>query len=112
MSLVESMVDLVAERTQGRRVATVEVRVGALTGVVPEALEFCFDVATEGTGLAGARLVLDLVPGSITCRSCGRESPCPDRILLCDCGSADVAISGGEELTVTSVSLVKEQACV
>jgi Zn finger protein HypA/HybF involved in hydrogenase expression len=39
------------------------VRVGDLSGVVADAMSFCFDVTTADTPLAGARLVVEEVPG-------------------------------------------------
>ncbi|MET1059606.1 MAG: hydrogenase maturation nickel metallochaperone HypA [Nocardioides sp.] len=111
MALTLDVVDVVATRTAGRRVSCVRLDVGELTGVVPEALRFCFDLATQGTGLDGARLDIRVVPGRITCRDCGATTACADRILLCGCGSADVAVVHGEELLVASVEVVKEEAC-
>jgi hydrogenase nickel incorporation protein HypA/HybF len=63
LALTQSLVDLVAERTVGRRVVAVHLRVGESSGVVPEALEFCFDVVAAGGPLEGARLVVDRAPG-------------------------------------------------
>jgi hydrogenase nickel incorporation protein HypA/HybF len=111
MALVASVVDLVVERTAGRQVTRVRLQVGELTGVLPDAMSFCFDVAVTGTPLDGAELDVDLVAGRVACHGCGAESACPDRLLLCPCGSADVEVIAGEELTVVSVDLVKEAAC-
>jgi hydrogenase nickel incorporation protein HypA/HybF len=63
LAIAESLVDLVAERTAGRRVVAVNVRVGTDAGVVPDAMTFSFEVVTAGTPLAGARLVVEEVPG-------------------------------------------------
>ena len=111
MALVADVVDLVERRTTGRLVTEVRLRVGALTGVLPDAMRFCFELATSGTRLDGAALVLETEPGRIACRSCGAESPCDDHVLLCGCGSADVAVVAGDDLVVTSVALRKESAC-
>ena len=119
MALTRSVVDLVAARTRGRRVSVVRVEVGALVGVVPDAMRFCFDLACEGTDLGGAELQIVETPGELCCATCGETSPCPDRILLCPCGSADVTVVAGEELRVVSVEVRvevpvedrKEEAC-
>ncbi len=111
LALTQSLVDLVAERTLGRQVTAVHVKVGLLSGVVPDAMAFCFDVATLETPLEGASLVLEEVPGRISCRACGAESAALDLILICDCGSADVVPVAGHELTLSSVELVKEPTC-
>ena len=63
LALTQSLVDLVTERTAGRRVVAVNVRVGDLSGVVADAMSFCFDVTAADTPLAGARLVVEEVPG-------------------------------------------------
>ena len=111
MSLVADVVDLVERRTTGRHVTEVRLRVGALTGVLPDAMQFCFELATAGTRLEGATLELETVPGRIACRTCGAESPCDDHVLLCGCGSADVSVVAGDDLVVTSVAVRREPAC-
>jgi|SRR5688500_6044485 len=111
MALTRSVVDMVAARTTGRRVSRVRLEVGALAGVVPDAMRFCFDLACLGTDLEGADLDIVEVPGRLACATCGATSSCPDRVLLCPCGSADVAIVQGEELRVLSVDVRKEEAC-
>ena len=63
LALTQSLVDLVTERTTGRQVLAVNVRVGDLSGIVADAMSFCFDVTTAGTPLEGARLVVEEVPG-------------------------------------------------
>ena len=63
LALTQSLVDLVTERTAGRRVVAVNLRVGELSGVVADAMSFCFEVTTADTPLEGARLVIEEVPG-------------------------------------------------
>ena len=46
----------VSERCEGRRVVQVTLVIGALSGVVPDSVRFCFELATAGTPLAGATL--------------------------------------------------------
>ncbi|WP_127132334.1 hydrogenase maturation nickel metallochaperone HypA [Georgenia sp. SYP-B2076] len=106
LSLTQSVVDAVLDRTGGRKVTAVNLTIGRLSGVVPEAVRFCFDVVAEGTTLAGAQLNIEEPAGAATCRSCGRDFEISDPILLCPCGSADVAIRSGRELAVTSVRVV------
>ena len=111
LTLTQGLVDRVADATAGRRVSAVHVRVGLLSGVVPEAMEFCFDVVTAGGPLDGATLVVERVPGRVACRTCGAESPTEDLVLVCGCGSADVTVVAGQELTLTRVLLVREPSC-
>lgn len=86
-------------------VSSVTVRVGELAGVVPDALDFAFEVARDGTALAGARLVVERVPARAWCGECAEEFAlgmppffwCP----RCDRPSRD--LRSGRELEITCV---------
>lgn len=49
LAIAESVVGSVLERTGDRHVTTVRLQVGRLSGVVPDALDFCFELAVAGT---------------------------------------------------------------
>lgn len=108
LAITQSLVDLVVERTAGRRVSTVHLQVGELSGVVPDALQFCYEVVTAGTDLEGSKLAVDATAGQGHCRSCDEDFLLDQLILLCPCGSANVRIVAGQELLVTSVEMVAE----
>ena len=105
LSITQSVVDTVTERTAGAQVAVVHLRIGKLSGVVPDAVRFCFDLIADGTALEGARLEIDEPAGRASCRGCGQDFGLSDLVLLCPCGSADVSISDGQQLAVTSVEV-------
>ncbi|OJF11107.1 hydrogenase maturation nickel metallochaperone HypA/HybF [Couchioplanes caeruleus] len=105
LSIARSIVETVCERAGDRPVHTVTVRVGALTAVVPDALRFCFALAVEGTVADGARLAVEHRPGTLRCRRCGTDARIDDPILLCPCGSADVAVIAGRELQIVSMEV-------
>jgi hydrogenase nickel incorporation protein HypA/HybF len=106
LAITQSVVDAVLDKTGDRLVTTVRVKVGRLAGVVPEAMRFCFDLVTAGTTLEGARLEIEQPPGQAHCRACGDDFGLTDLILLCPCGSADVEVTTGRELQVSSVEVV------
>ncbi len=68
LSIAISLVDAVCDELPrlGDRVSVrrVLVRIGPLSGVVPDALQFAFDVAAEGTPIAGAYLDVEEVAGN------------------------------------------------
>jgi hydrogenase nickel incorporation protein HypA/HybF len=105
MAITQGVVEAVCEHAAGRRVHSVRVEVGALCAVVPDSMQFCFDLATEGTVADGARLDLDVRPGSARCRTCGGEFVLSDLILLCPCGSADVEVLAGRDLRILSMEV-------
>ncbi|MDT5154801.1 MAG: hydrogenase nickel incorporation protein HypA/HybF [Mycobacterium sp.] len=105
MALTQSVVEAVCEHAAGRRVHSVKVEVGALCAVVPNAMTFCFDLATQGTVADGARLDVDIRPGAARCRSCDANFELTDPILLCPCGSADVEVVAGRDLKILSMEV-------
>jgi hydrogenase nickel incorporation protein HypA/HybF len=105
-AIAQGLVEGVTERLPGRAVTSVRVEIGALSGVVPDALRFCFSLATEGTPLAGADLEITEPEAKCECAVCGLAfEPEDDRILLCPCGSANVTVVSGQQLLITSVKV-------
>lgn len=110
LSITQSVVDAVIEHAAGARVASVRLRVGKLSGVVPDAMRFCFELVTDGTPLQGAELVIEEPLGAGHCRGCDSDIALPDLILLCPCGSADVSVVSGRDLTVQSIELAADMS--
>lgn len=104
LAIAESVVASVLESTE-RRVCVVRLRVGRMSGVVPDALTFCFELAAAGTSLEGASLEIEVTEGRGRCRTCACEFVLQDAFLLCDCGSADVELLSGRELSLSSLEV-------
>jgi hydrogenase nickel incorporation protein HypA/HybF len=105
LAIAEGVVDTVTERLAGAKVTCVHLEIGALSGVVADSIRFCFDLATEGTGLAGARLEITEPPTQCRCRACGADFQPDSPIVICPCGSPDVAVLSGEQLKIVSVQV-------
>ncbi|CAN5272249.1 hydrogenase maturation nickel metallochaperone HypA [soil metagenome] len=105
MSITQSVVDVVTQRTGSDRVAMVRLQIGKLSGIVPDSVRFCFELIAADTPLAGAVLEIDEPVGRGHCNSCGDDFDLHDLILLCPCGSADVQVLAGTELAVKSVEV-------
>ena len=63
LGITRNIVAIVGERAGGRRVQRVQLEIGDMTAVMPDAIRFCFDVCAEGTALEGAMLEILQVPG-------------------------------------------------
>jgi hydrogenase nickel incorporation protein HypA/HybF len=105
LAIAESVVAAVTSKLPDATVTCVHLAIGPLSGVVPDSIRFCFDLAAEGTGMAGARLEISEPPARCRCRSCGAEFSPDVPFALCSCGSADVAVLGGDELSIVSVEV-------
>ena len=112
LSIAHSLVELAteaAEHSGVKRVQALYVKLGALSGVVKEALEFSFDVVIQGTLLEGAKLVIEEVPVKVFCPNCQEAQilpePFPMRCPVCETKTGQViegremelyALEGGE----------------
>jgi hydrogenase nickel incorporation protein HypA/HybF len=103
LSIATAVIEQITTRLPDTPISVVRLRIGELSGVVPAAVEFCFPLAAAGTTVDGAVLEIEEVPGRCRCGSCDREFRPHDQILLCECGSAQVAILAGEDLQIASV---------
>jgi hydrogenase nickel incorporation protein HypA/HybF len=106
LALTQSIVEMVDERFAGERVGRIVVEVGRLSGIVPDALSFCFDACATGTAAEGARLELREAAGRARCEACGREFAIDTPYGECSCGSRHVAIVAGQGLLVKEVEIL------
>lgn len=105
LSVTESVISAVTDKVGDRAVQRVTLEIGKLSGVVADSVYFYFEMCSEGTPLEGAKLEIIDVPGRARCRTCGAELELEDVIALCDCGSADLEILGGEQLKIKEVEV-------
>jgi hydrogenase nickel incorporation protein HypA/HybF len=106
LSVCQAIADHVARHASGRKVSRVDVRIGHLRQVVPDALQFGWLVLTDGTELDGCQLGVDHVPATVDCDVCGATSTLDIPVLACaSCGSPSVVLVTGEEFQVVSLEL-------
>ncbi|WP_031024929.1 hydrogenase maturation nickel metallochaperone HypA [Streptomyces sp. NRRL WC-3725] len=115
LSIATAIVEQAAEiaRADGvAGVAAVTVRVGELAGVVPDALHFAFEVARDGTALAGARLIVEQVTARAWCEGCAEEFTLgmPPFFWCPRCDRPSQELRGGRELEITDVELAPAPA--
>ena len=105
LSITQSMVELCEQNAEGRKVLSVTMEIGELSGVVPDSIEFCFDACSRDTLLDGAKLTIERIPGRGRC-GCGAESPLSSYFDPClVCGGFGLAVIAGEELRVRELEV-------
>jgi len=108
LALGQAIVDTTLRHASGRPVDSVTVRIGHLRQVVPESLEFSWEVLTDPTELHGCRLVIEQVPATVECKMCGAVTTLDMPILACGtCEGPDVTLLSGEEFLLVSMDLVE-----
>src|SRR3954467_11819110 len=106
LSIADAIVTIASRHAKGRPVSRVEVRGGHLRQVVPDSLQFAFELITAGTELEGAELALTEVPARVRCNACAAETELTEFPAHCGaCGGFDVEVTAGEELLVESIEV-------
>lgn len=112
LSLVAGMFEaLEAEVAKyGRaKVNSVTIKVGVLSGAVPDLIESAFDTYKAGTFADGAVLTVISVKPSFRCRACGGQTFREELNYSCAaCGSRDVELVSGDELIIEKVEIETE----
>jgi hydrogenase nickel incorporation protein HypA/HybF len=113
LSIAYSVVSSATEALAGRKVAKVDsvlLRVGALSGIMEDPLQFCWGLATEGTLLAGSGLVIERVPVTIRCRPCGQDVALDGvQSFRCPrCGTPGLEVLKGRELEIVSLEIEED----
>ena len=106
MSITQGIIELCLDHAGGRRVSSLDVEIGELSSVVPEAIEFCFEACSRETLLEGAKLTIIRIPGMGQCLDCRSETPLTELYGSCEqCGSSRVTVVTGEELRVREIEV-------
>jgi hydrogenase nickel incorporation protein HypA/HybF len=106
MSITQGIIDICEQHAVGRRVLSLDVEIGELSSVVPDAIEFCFDACSKGTLMEGARLNIIRIPGKGRCEDCRADTPLSEVFGACaHCGGYHVTILSGEEMRVKEIEV-------
>lgn len=113
LGLVESLLDDLKDR-ELKRVISVELKIGELTFINPDALDFAYTALAADTILEGSVLKVEKVDAAVSCSSCGYGGPVEHTnddhfyfnipIITCpQCGEKPKVIKG-KEVMITGVS--------
>ena len=109
LSIAQNIVEIVRQYVAADAltgVRSVRLRVGRLSGVVPDSLEFSFSAIVAGTPLESSRLDIEHVPTRCRCVACTKDFEASDFVFLCPvCGGADVEVISGSDLQVVDIEL-------
>ena len=106
LSIMQGVVELCEQHSGGRPVLAVTLQIGALSGVVPDALEFCFEAVTKGSLLEGARLEIERIEATGYCNDCGIVSRIDTYFDSCpSCGALSLTLRTGKEMRVKDLEV-------
>ncbi|MDF5708820.1 MAG: hydrogenase maturation nickel metallochaperone HypA [Nostoc sp. S4] len=110
LGITQNIVAIVAEHAKGAKVQRVVLEIGKLSAIMPEAIQFCFDICTQGTVLQASTLEIIEIPGLGRCQECGAEIYLDKPFGICSCGSVELNLISGEELKIKEIEI--EELCV
>ena len=109
LSIMDSALNLALDQAQKAgaiRVHTIRLRIGTLSGVLPEALQFAFKALTPGTLADGAALDIENVPARFWCQGCTREFQADDFFAECpNCHQPSGDLRAGREMELASMEI-------
>ena len=108
LTVAQRILEVAEEQARGSglsKITTIRVRIGGLTTVVPDALDFCFGFAKEDTLASDASLVIEEVQAEARCNACESVFEVMDSFfLVCPlCESSDTTLLSGRELDLLSI---------
>jgi hydrogenase nickel incorporation protein HypA/HybF len=110
--IVNNIIDMVKESIPPEnisRLETIEIELGKMSNVLPEALEFCFHTYIEHSTFQNIRLKIKELNLNIYCKDCNNLFETPDFIFNCPkCISSNLEIIGGDELIISKLYLKSE----
>jgi hydrogenase nickel incorporation protein HypA/HybF len=109
LSIAQGILDIIRENIpqgDGAKVKVVRLRIGAMAGVVPDSLDFCFSAITQGTPMERAALEIEHIPLTAHCLGCGKDSEIEPTLFACPlCGGLDLTVLTGRELQVREIEI-------
>ena len=109
LSIVASLFEIMEEKAQenkSKKIISVKLQVGKLSGVVPEFLISAFDMYKKNTIAHDAKLEIETVPLKIQCKTCDKTTIQEDFVFICPhCGSLDLKTITGKELIMEKMEL-------
>jgi hydrogenase nickel incorporation protein HypA/HybF len=110
LSIALSLLDIVENKCKEEgyhSVETVKVRIGKGSGVQPEAFSFALAAVQKDTIAKDTKFIIDLVPLSGVCESCGKQFESTDSFVFeCPfCSSPRFKIQKGYELDIVEMEV-------
>jgi hydrogenase nickel incorporation protein HypA/HybF len=110
-SLMEQ-VESIAHERDAKRVTSITIGMGPLSGVEFQLLKNAYPIASAGTVAEDAELVIEHLPIRVRCNQCGSESDAlPNKLTCKQCGDWRTTLISGDEMMLMSLELEKQKDC-
>lgn len=107
LSVAKNIIEIVTDfamKHKAHQVTEVVLDIGAVSGVIPENLEFAWEISAKSTIAENAIMKINLIEAKALCLDCKKEFKLEDIYSMCVlCGSIRYDIIQGRELKVKSI---------
>lgn len=115
LSIAQNIFEIVNNHLQefpNCKVYSIRLKIGNLSCVHRDALQFSLEMITANTLLQGVRLIIDEMPVIIYCPTCDELQELPGiQLFQCPkCGTMSSDIRQGKELEVETIELIDDPA--
>jgi hydrogenase nickel incorporation protein HypA/HybF len=105
VGIAQQVIEVASEKAGGAKILRIVLEIGSLSGVMPDAVRFCFDACAAGTAAEGAKLEIIEVPGRARCEECGAEVALEKPFGRCTCGNSLLQWLSGDELRLRELEV-------
>ncbi|MFO7980600.1 MAG: hydrogenase maturation nickel metallochaperone HypA [Candidatus Aminicenantes bacterium] len=109
LSLIANLFEIMEQKAKeknAKKITYVKLKVGALSGAVPDLLETAFDIYKKDTIASDAKLEIETVPLKLKCKECDAVMEKDDLVLNCEkCGSTNLETLAGTDLYLEKMEL-------
>jgi hydrogenase nickel incorporation protein HypA/HybF len=109
MSIVQGLIAIVKEemdKSGALRLRSVRIKIGEMSGILPDALRTAFKILTDRDDMNGAHLNIDISALIGYCRGCEKEFKITDYRFTCpECGKEDIEVVSGREMTIVEIEV-------
>uniref|UniRef100_A0A832G2R3 Hydrogenase maturation factor HypA n=1 Tax=Ignavibacterium album TaxID=591197 RepID=A0A832G2R3_9BACT len=112
LSIAQNIIQIVNSSVEEDKLGLVEMialKIGLMSNVLTDSLQFSYASIAENTPLKNSRLDIELLPIKIRCNDCNEINTTNDFIFSCpNCKSPAINVIGGDEIIISSIHLKDE----
>ena len=109
LSVTESILKICkseAEKHKFNKILNINIKVGELTGLIPECISFYFNEVSKNTVAEGTSINISKVPLRYKCKNCSHESYMKNKEYKCSlCGSSHIKLLNGREFYIDTMEV-------
>lgn len=109
LAITQSILDIAqkaAAEHSVQRIREIRIKIGDYSGVVPQCIQYYFDVISQNTVAQGAKLKMERLPIVMRCEACRWEGEMDKHHIQCPaCGGTQLKLLQGREFYVESLEV-------